>query len=464
MTQRSYIRWETLTGLIILAIFFITIRRYSLPSSLPIVLEPYRVIVTVVIAFWAAALLIDRRVHVRRSGFDAPILAIGSAVLLSLLANPHRFESVSSHATKALMFFISFLLVFYLVVSITTRKGVADTLIKLMVVSGAVVGVFSLIEFRTGYNIFDHLTGIPGLQRETLPTQLGDPTGFSRGGRVRVYASAQHPIALGAVLTMLVPLAIYLAHKSRRWYWWLAAGVSVLGVFATVSRTSIVMLLVLGAVYLWLRPRETRRLWPALIPLVLLIHIAAPGTLGSIKEAFFPKGGLVAQEAQNSVGSGRLATLGPTLHKEVYPNFVFGEGFGTRVTTSDSDAKPNAPILDDQWLGTLAETGIIGALAWLWLLIMFVRRLGSASKRFTNEEDSWLYAALAASVASFGVAMLFFDIFSFIQVTFVLYFLLALGAAVMRLRADEEVARAPTGADAGALDRSDAARLAHPTA
>jgi polysaccharide biosynthesis protein PslJ len=441
LVHGTYVRWETLTGLILLVIFLIPIRRYSLPSSLPIVLEPYRLVVAGVMALWLAALFVDRRVRVRRSGFDGPLMVIVCAVFISLLANPKRVAEVGSHATKNLMFFISFLLVFYLVVSTVTRMRNVDRLIKLMVASGTAVALFSLIEFRTGYNVFDHFSGLPGLQREKLPTELGDPTGFSRGGRVRVYASAQHPIALGAVLTLLVPLAVYLARTSRRWYWWLAAAVSVLGVCATVSRTSIVMLLVVVAVYLWLRPRETRRLWPALIPLVVLIHVATPGTLGSIKDAFFPRGGLVAQEAQNQVGSGRLATLWPALRHEVYPNLLFGEGFGTRVVTGDSDATPNAPILDDQWLGTLAETGIVGACAWLWLLVAYVRRLGAAAKRAGDDDRVWLYTGLAASVAAFSVAMALFDSFSFIQVTFVLYFLLALGAAILRFEREPAAAR-----------------------
>ena len=267
----------------------------------------------------------------------------------------------------------------------------------------------------------------------TLPEQLGDVTGFSRGGRLRVYASAQHPNALGAALTMLVPLAIYLAMKLRQWRWWLAAGLCMLGVFATTSRTSIVMFFVIGAVYLWLRPRETRRLWPALIPLVLVIHVAAPGTLGGLKDAFLPKGGLLAQEAKNNVGSGRLATLGPTLHREVYPNALFGEGFGTRIVVHDGDtAPPNAPILDDQWLGTLAETGVVGGLAWIWLFGRYVRRVGRAAKE-ADSERAWLCTALVASVLSFAVGMLLYDAFSFIQVAFILWFLLGLGAAVLQL-------------------------------
>jgi hypothetical protein len=296
-----------------------------------------------------------------------------------------------------------------------------------------VVAFFSLVEFRTGYNIFNHLSGL-GVRLTILPQQLGDPTGFARDGRLRVYASAQHPIALSAALTMLVPVALYIARTSRQLRWWLLAGLYVVAVCATVSRVGIVMLLVIVGVLLWLRPRETRRLWPLVIPLALVVHIAAPGTLGALKDAFLPTGGLLAQESKNQVGSGRLATLGPTLHREVIPHLVIGEGFGTRVVGTDADAPPNGPILDDQWLGTTAETGLLGTFAWIWLLVRFIRRMGRAAKADEDAPDGWLYVALAASVAAFAVAMLLFDAFSFIQVTFILYFMLALGMASLRLR------------------------------
>ena len=313
-----------------MVIFFIPIRRYELPANLPIVLEPYRVAVALVIMLWLAALLIDSRESIKASGFGGPIAAVVLAAVCSLAANPHRVSSLSSNVTKSLMFLASFVLVFFLVESIARRANVIDVLLKTMVSCGAIVALSSIYEFRTGYNVFDHLSGLPGLRLVSLPTQFGDVTGYSRGGHVRAYASAQHPGALGAALTILLPSAIYLARRTRQHRWWLAGAVCLLGTFTTSSRASIVMLVAIAATYLWLRPSETRRLWPALIPLMLAIHIAAPGTLGGLKDAFFPKGGLLAQEA-NNVGAGRLATLGPTLHTEVYPNAVFGEGFGTRI-------------------------------------------------------------------------------------------------------------------------------------
>ena len=96
-----------------------------------------------------------------------------------------------------------------------------------------------------------------------------------------------------------------------------------LGIFATRSRTGIIMLLVIGIVYLVLRGRETRRFWPALVPLVLVIHFAVPGAIGTTWQSFFPQGGLLAQEKTNQWGAAGYATFRTRLplrsHAEPYP-------------------------------------------------------------------------------------------------------------------------------------------------
>src|SRR5262249_19119712 len=122
------------------------------------------------------------------------------------------------------------------------------------------------------------------------------PALLDRGGRVRAFGPAQHPIALGAALVMLVPLGFYVAVTSKQLRWTIAAMFLVLGSLASLSRTSIVMLLVVVLVFLWLRPRETRRLWPALIPMLVLAHAFLPGALGTFASYFRPSGGLIASQ------------------------------------------------------------------------------------------------------------------------------------------------------------------------
>jgi polysaccharide biosynthesis protein PslJ len=277
----------------------------------------------------------------------------------------------------------------------------------------------TIVEARTGFNAFNHLSGvIPLLREEVLPWVGQDGRGD------RAFASAQHPIALGAALAMLVPFSIYLGSRTGRRAWFAASGLLAVASLATFSRTSVLMLVVMALVYLWLRPRETRRLWPALVPVLVVIHFLVPGTLGTIKNAFFPAGGLIAQQQAEAgtAGSGRLADLGPGL-REWAQRPILGEGFGTRVVDGPAS---NAGILDDQWLGILLETGLVGTGALLWLFSRAIRRL-AAEARQDNSSRGLLAVGLTASIYGYAVGMATFDSFAFIQVTFLLFF--ALGFA-----------------------------------
>jgi hypothetical protein len=334
------------------------------------------------------------------------------------------------------MFFASFLILYYLIASVVRRQRDLDALVAVLAGGGAVVALAAMIESRTGYNVFDHLRSVmPFLSDQHIPR----PT--VRGARLRAYASAQHPIALGAVLVMLIPLALYRAHALRKPLWWIVTAVLVLGALSTVSRTAVVMLGVVTLVYLLLRTEQTKRLWPLLIPALAVVHIALPGTLGTLRASLFPQGGLIAQQRDASVGSGRIATLGPALDSEWKPNPLLGEGFATRVTKPDQDVLvPNGPILDDQWLGLLLETGVIGVATLVWLIARFLRRAGSAGKHDMSPRG-WLLVGITASTAAYAVGMFTYDAFSFIQVTFMFFVLLGIGSAALSMTAPAEVPR-----------------------
>jgi polysaccharide biosynthesis protein PslJ len=451
----SYVGWSRLLGVLVLIILFVPIRRYALPANLPFQLELYRVVVALLVLGWVASLLVDRRTRLRRTGLELPLLIILGAAFASILANPAAVAAASSQVNKGLMFFLSFVLVFYLTATAIRRLDEVDYLAKVLVGGGAVVALFAIIEGRTNFNVFNHLSRV-------MPFLIdqGDVGGFDRvgTGKLRVFASAQHPIALSAALVMLIPLALYLARRYRQRRWMLCALALVAASAAAVSRTGIVMLIVVGVVFLWLRPRETRRLWPALLLAPLVIHFALPGTLGAIKNSFFPAGGLVAQQKvqPGTGGSGRLADLGPAL-REWSHQPLFGEGFATRVVDAPSVSAPvpggpgldpNARILDDQWLGTLLETGALGAFGWLWLFGRAIKRFGAEARR-DDSERGWLLASITAGVAAYAVGMLTYDAFAFIQVTFLLFIFLGLGAALLAERPTPLAVR--TARDEGSL-------------
>jgi len=173
------------------------------------------------------------------------------------------------------------------------------------------------------------------------------------------------------------------------------------------------------------------RLWPLLVPALLAVHLALPGSIGALTTAFLPAGGLVAQQESGAGthGSGRLADVGPSL-KQWERSPLLGQGYGTRVVDGPT---PNASILDDQWLGTLLETGLVGVLSWIWLYASVLRRL-VARARADRSNQALLCVGLTASILAYAVGMVTYDAFSFVQVTLVLYVLLGLSVAACHER------------------------------
>jgi hypothetical protein len=428
------VSWRVLLLSVVAIVLFIPIRRFAFPGSLPIQLEPYRLLVGLVLLAWMGSLLVDARVRLRRTGLEGPLLVICIAVFGSIIVNSGAVSDAPTEVLKSAMFFVSFVLFFYFVTSVVRTERDVEMLIAAVVVGSALVAVASVVEYQTAFNVFANMDKIPGI--ESIPTfSQEDP----RGGHPRAYGSAEHPIALGALFVVVFPLAVYLAIK-KRGIWWLPVVVLPVGVMTTLSRTGAVMLVIVAVVYAILRPETLRRMIPVLLIGAVAIKLLVPGAVGTIRYQFFPEGGIVAEQStsKGSVQAGnRLTDIGPVLH-EVARNPTLGIGYGTRVRGLDVET---GRILDNQWLGALYDTGLVGFLGWLWLFGRFCRRVGRSAAE-DHSVDGWLKVGLLASATSFAVGMITFDAFSFSQVTFIFYIVLAIGSIVV-LRPQLTPARSP---------------------
>jgi polysaccharide biosynthesis protein PslJ len=428
--QRVLLAWPTMLGLILVVIMFVPIRRYTVSGNLPFELEPYRILIAVVLGFWLCAVAADPRVRVRASGLEAPIGALLVAMLLSMAVNLPRVNAAGSTVIKNFTFFLSYVLVLYFVVSIVRSRRDLDRVIVLLVAGGTILAVAALVEWRTSTNLFNWYShAAPFLH------YVDEGIAQTRGSGFRARASAQHPIALTAALVMLLPLALYLYERHRNRIWLAAAALLALGALSTGSRTGMVMLMALLVSFLCIRFRDTVRLLPLLLPMIIVVQVAMPGTLGTMKSMLNPSYLIKEQSYDQGASAGRAADLGPALDRWATKPFL-GSGFGTTVADPNAPKESEKQILDDQWLGSLLEIGAIGALALLWLYVRAARRL-TAIARTRSGPDAWLATALAAAIISFAAGMLTFDAFAFIQVTFLAFVLLALSAVAARAMARE---------------------------
>lgn len=403
--------------------------------------QPYRVLVTVMIVGWFTALMIDPRIKARKTKFEGPLILIWVAIIGSDLFNAGAASAVSSNVLKALTLALTLLLLIYIFVSVVRTRETVERVLKVLVIAGCVVAFGAMLERATKYNIFNHLHRFIPLFAFDSSAEL---TSLLRGGHFRALASAGHPIELSNDMAMLTPIAAYLGIRGSK-MWWGALALLILGDLSAGSRTGIVGLLVVLGVFLWMRPRQTFKCWPALIPILAIVQIVMPGAVRGTVNAFFPKGGLIAEQSATFAAHGRqqdasrLSRIGPQLRGTfVKHNEFFGKGYGTRIVgrVSANSAAPallSDQILDDQWLGNLLDTGMVGFVAWLWLFVRVIRRLRARARAELSSEEGWLPVALAASILCYAVSMYFYDAFGFIQATVMMYILLGCASVLLWL-------------------------------
>jgi hypothetical protein len=440
-TSKPIFTWPNAVVCLVLVIWLIPIRLYRLPAGLPFNLEPYRVAVLLLI-FGLILGVMAGHLPLTAAGHGWPLLALAGVAFASQAVNWGSLDLPGQPpvAFKSLSFFVSFVAIFMLIAAAIQRYADARQIVSGLVVGGAIVAVAAMIESRTRSNLFENLDDwIPGLvknPREVLEL---------RGGRLRVRGSAQHPIALGVALTMIVPLAIvlaqYAATQARKLLWLTAAALCAMGALVTVSRTVVAMAVVMTIVGLLLRPEQVLKYWPVLLVLPAVAHAAAPGTLGALYKSIFPEEGLAAdlQGRAGLGGSGRLADLAPgfDLWRE---SPLVGHGLGFVATTATPVAEGATQgatgfqiIFDNQYMASLVALGALGIAAVIWVVWGAAFKLIVAARRHREGPEADLVAACALSCAGFGASMLFFDAFAFVQAALVFFIIAAVGLRLRQL-------------------------------
>jgi O-antigen ligase len=222
------------------------------------------------------------------------------------------------------------------------------------------------------------------------------------------------------VLTMCLPLALHFAfhdaHRTvlRRWYPVAAIAVAVP---ISISRSAIVSTVIVLCFLIptW-APSIRRRAYIAMVGLSGVLYVIVPGLLGTLTGLF--TGISSDTSAQSRTGSFSLA------FEFIERAPVFGRGFQTFL--------PAFRILDDQYLGTLIETGIVGLLALLALFLSGARQGWVIRRDSSDPETKSLGQSLCAAIVSALVSFALFDAFSFPMAGDLIFLLLGCVAALNR--------------------------------
>jgi O-antigen ligase len=306
-----------------------------------------------------------------------------------------------------------------------------DVLVRRVVLAGGAVATLGLVQFVTGQAWVDRLS-IPGLSLNTTLVGVMERNGFNRPG-----GTAIHPIEFGAVITMILPLAINTALTDRtrdairRWYPVAAIGLAVaLSISRSAILSAVVALVVVASAW---TPAVRRRAAVITAGFLGAVFLSVPGLLGTVTGLFTGIGD--DSSAQSRTGSYAIAM------EFIERSPLFGRGFSTFL--------PKYRILDNQYLGLAIEVGLVGLLAVLALFVtgaLCARRIRVVGR---DERTRQLGQALAAAICAGAAGLALYDGFGFPMASGTHFLMLGLAGAGLRL-ARLEAAQADRTAETSA--------------
>lgn len=436
MSLSFWMRFDVILGILLLSVLLIPANLYSLPSIFPFDVEIYRIIVFALFLLWFVSLLSDKKVTLRATPLDIPILFAVIAFGLSFVANMWTFDPAIDFpkSFKALIYVYTFFLLYYLIVSVVRDNKTAMRLVHFIIYIAAFLAVLAMIERLTGYNIFRHLD-------EFIPILTPSPdvsiTEDVRGG-VRVTGSAAHPIAFGTLLGLIVPFAIELMFESKRpserIKWAFFSGLLAVAMLLSVSRTAFVALIAVFIVLMILRPKQRWILGMFGVVAVAALHMFFPGVIGQFLTHLDPQY-ILSQEL--STTESRLSDY-PRIMAEFVQKPLVGRGVGT--FTPDVFF-----FVDNQYLKYLVEIGLFGLISMMAFFVSAIVLLIKRGKQISGQAGAIVRAA-GVSALVYALVNATFDAQGFPQVPYLFFILLGLGVAVALNSAGNSASDVPSAA------------------
>jgi O-Antigen ligase len=272
--------------------------------------------------------------------------------------------------------------------------------LRVLIWGGAVCGVIALLQFKGGMDL-THYLKVPGFQLNAIQatnTGIG-----SRGGGNRVAGTATDPIELGVVAGMLLPLAVYLLmhdHEKPKWQRWAALVCTAFSIPASVSRSGVIAVVTSLLVLLVSLPPVSRlKGMVAVPPALAVVFVGSHGLIGTLTSYF------TAGSSDPSVT--HRTNNYPYVIQQVSQAPLLGHGGGTYLPLSAVN------ILDNEYLTTAIQLGIVGVLALAFYLLWPVITALVAGSRAKDRELRDLCAALAGGGLAAVLCSATFDSLSF---------------------------------------------------
>jgi O-antigen ligase len=333
--------------------------------------------------------------------------AVLALLLASCLSYAHLFAGLSGASTIdgraaadrwMLLMFAAAGIAFVTTDCVRTVKD-AMVVVRWALAGGAICCVAALIQFTTHTDPVEWITSL----MVGFVDNGGSNAFQARGALMRVAGTTLHPIELGVVSAMLLPLAIWRAlydGQGRKALHWAVVGLFVLANALTVSRSGLLAVVIALAVTVPFLPKLARQWATIIVPLGAAgLFIAVPGLISTLFNA------ATAGNSDSSI----------TYRTEDYPLALrlvtdrpwLGTGPGTWIPTNALD------IFDNQYLLTAVTMGVVGLVGLIAYLLVPALAALTAARNTDGSELKLLAASAAAAGLVATVASGTFDSLSF---------------------------------------------------
>jgi polysaccharide biosynthesis protein PslJ len=353
----------------------------------------------------------------RQPARTAAALFTGIYVAAYVSANRHALDITAQNGTDRDMICLAG----WMAILLLAADGIEGwdrlrTLLRRIVACASVIAAVGIAQFATGFDLANYIV-IPGLSRQVAFADL-----LSRDGLNRPSATTAQPLELAAVLALTLPLALHQARyaapgvRLRRWLQVALIGTAML---LTVSRSAVLGLAIIVLLLAPTWPKRQRRLsYPVLAGSVAALWVAVPALFPLLYQLFAETGG----ESSSVSRVNAYSSAGPFIAAHPW----LGQGFGTFLPQTYF-------FVDDQYLTSLIETGVLGLLAVLGLFCLGWCLARNARQTCADEQERDLLQCLAASVVTVAVSFATFDALGFADFSGMTFLLLGCIAAAWRL-------------------------------
>lgn len=364
----------------------------------------------------------------RRSAINVAVLAFllvsTASVILNIgtVVHAEELDLALDNLAKAISYAALFL-----VVATVVRKREIPRFAVLISVLACVTAIGTVIQYRTGTNYFYELSGklLPGFHVGVEPPS-------PKVGRPLITGPTQHALALATLFAMAIPFAtvglMMAKERTRKLLWGLALAIMFAGAAATLRRTAFVAPLAALIPLVIYRPREMAKLLPVGFVLLLTVVTIAPGAVQGISDEVFGHNEFRSESQISTQGrTSDYAAVTP----DILSHPLIGRGVGTYDPNSwkTKQIPTHHRFIDNQYLKLLLETGVLGLIAYLGLGLTGIAAL-NRSARSRDPARAGPALSIIGAISVFLVASAIFDDMFFVQVPYLLFFLLGLGVVV----------------------------------